>query len=542
MSNDSATIKKQRDRFLAFSFASADLLLEIKDDDFILSALGATKNLIGMTDAAIKECRWYDIFTLEDQSYLKQSVEQAVVGQRIGPFFVELNHNKRKVLFSCIKMPQSNVFYATVGLSNNLEDMIFKPAEDQANITLPGKEDLSTALEEKLLVANSLNKDADITFLDLGSHTAYKERVGKETWAKVSNEIAASISKTSLGGDAAGKIADNKYTLLHERNADIEGIKQYITDLMISNDPHGEGLDIKEKTIAADTTTMSPKQAAHSLLYTLNEFERRGAKLEINDIKQGFTSYMDANSEKIKELETFINTKRFDLYFQPIVELSTGELSHYEVLSRFNYGSTQEWIMFCEDVGMAIDFDLAVADKVLNYIHYKAGTTNTKFAMNISGQSIADEGFFNRLSALLMKYDNVHTRLSFEITESYHIEDLKSVASYIDQIRALGFKVSLDDFGAGSASLQYLQELNVDCVKIDGKYIRNIRESQRDITIVKNITNMCLDLGIDVVAEYVEDYDLVKTLRKLGIQYGQGFYYSRPRPAPDYINKTQSAA
>lgn len=542
MSVDTAEIKKQRDRFLAFSFASADLLLEIKNDGYILSALGATKNLIGKDEHAVKSTKWHDLFAFEDQSYLKQSVSEATVGQRIGPFFVELAHTQKKVLFSCIKMPKSDVFYATVGLSHHLEDMIYDSKPKDAVTKLPNKDELSTALEEKLLVASSLGKDADITFLDLGQHNAYKERVGKDTWDRITQEIAQSLSKGSLGGDAAGQISDSKYTLLHERDADIDALKKQIADLMITNDPHGKGLDIQNKTVEADVSAMSPKQAAHSLLYTLNEFERKGAKLDITDIQQGFKSYLESNEDKVKELEGFISTKRFELYFQPIVVLETGELSHYEILSRFSHGNTQEWIMFCEDVGLATEMDLAVADKALNYIHYKAGTTSTKFAMNISGQSIADPAFLNRLMSMVHKYENIQSRLSFEITESYHIENLSKVASYIDSLREQGFKVALDDFGAGSASLQYLQELNVDVVKIDGKYIKNIRESQRDIAIVKNIAGMCKDLDIDVVAEYVEDYELVKLLRKLGIKYGQGFYYSRPRPAPDYINKTQSAA
>lgn len=543
MSADLKAIKKQRDRFLAFSFAAADLLLEIKTDDYVLSTLGATKNLIGLSDEQVKTVKWYDLFSLKDRSYLKDSVKDAVVGQRTGPFFVELAKSKKKVLFSCIKMPKSEVFYATIGLSNHLEDMIFETAQSGDLICLPDKEDLSVLLEEKLLVANALNKKTDITFLDLGPNAAYKERVGKSAWDKVSQDIARSIQESSLGGESAGQISETKYTLLHEDHVDIEDIKKQISALLSDSDPQGAGLDIQGKTIRADTSEMSPKQAAHSLVYTLNEFEQHGAQdLEIDDIQQGFSSYLDTNTSKIEELEGFIKTKRFDLYFQPIVNLTSGELSHYEILSRFSYGNTQEWIMFCEDVGMASEMDLAVADKVLNYIHYKAGTTNTRFAMNISGQSIADPSFFDRLIRLLNKYDNIQSRLSFEITESYHIDNLAQVGTYIDNLRDNGFKVSLDDFGAGSASLQYLQELNVDTVKIDGKYIRNIRESQRDIAIVKNIANMCADLGIDVVAEYVEDYDLVKTLRKLGIKYGQGYYYSRPRPAPDYINKTQSAS
>jgi EAL domain-containing protein (putative c-di-GMP-specific phosphodiesterase class I) len=98
----------------------------------------------------------------------------------------------------------------------------------------------------------------------------------------------------------------------------------------------------------------------------------------------------------------------------------------------------------------------------------------------------------------------------------------------------MGFKVALDDFGAGAASFQYLQKLEVDVVKIDGKYVKKILTSERDAAMIKNLIQMCKDLGVKVVAEFVEDSAQAEVLRNMGADYAQGYLYGKAEPHPSY--------
>lgn len=529
-------LKSQRDKFLAFSFASSDVLVEVGSDNIIKTATGATKNLTGLTENEMTTKNWLDIFHFDDRSYLNELKNQAVVGQRIGPIFVKLNKTHKKILFNGITMPQSDTFYITLGLASELADIIPDTSADLKNESLLDKENYNDILEEKLRVAKELNTKTQLTFFDLSVSQDYKDRLGDKAWDRLNKDIALSLNENSLGGDAASRISETQFSLLHETNIDPAIIKEKIIELSTRSDPEGEGLSVSEKTIEANVTSMTAKEASRAVLYALNEFNRKGIEFDGDTLSSTLDSFLTDNAEKIKQFQSFIKSSSFELHFQPIVNLETGELMHYEALSRFSSGDTQEWIMFCEDVGLAPQFDLAVCEKMTNYIKYKAGGTRTKFSINISGQSIEDPHFLGALQTELAKHDGLKERLSFEITESHQIENLKAVNKSLTQLRDQGYKIALDDFGAGAANFQYLQDLPIDYVKIDGKYIRRIRDSQRDIAIVKSIANMCKDLGIDVIAEYVEDKEQVKILRKLGIKYGQGYLYSAPKAGPDYIS------
>lgn len=543
MSEPKNDIKKQRDRFLAFSFATADLLLEIDQSHQIHSCLGATKNLLGEAEKNLLGTPWHDIIEIQDLDTIKDRIESAAMGQRIGPLLATLKHQQQEVLVNAIKMPKSDVYYITFGLTNGLN--LSAPAgEEPENIEeeeLLTKTEFNQSVQEKLEKAKEDGIDTSLTFLDLDVTRDYKKRLGKKGWEDLSHSIAKQLNESSLDGQAAGQLSESRYTLLHETSQDISAIKAKILSMTTDFDPEKKGLTVEDKTIQANTADMSSKEASRAILYTLNEFERNGVNMSAETLSEGFDSHLKANTEKIGELKNFIANNSFDLYFQPIVRLADESLCHYETLSRFSYGNTQDWIMFCEDIGMAPEFDLAVCMRVIQYIENRPEYSAFKFAINISGQSIGNEQFFDSLYALLLTHPGIEKNISFEITESYHIDNLHEVSEALAKIKDLGFKIALDDFGAGAASFEYLLDLNVDYVKIDGKYIKNIVTSEKDQTIVKNIANMCADLKIEVIAEYVEDEEIIQILKDFGITYGQGYHYSKPRPQPDYEPKKQAA-
>ena len=123
----------------------------------------------------------------------------------------------------------------------------------------------------------------------------------------------------------------------------------------------------------------------------------------------------------------------------------------------------------------------------------------------------------------------------FEITESSHIKDLEKVNKFVTNLKNEGYQIALDDFGAGSASFQYLQQLHVDHLKIDGKYTRKLLSSQRDAAMVKNLVQMCKDMDIKVIAEFVEEEAQLEVLRNLEVEYGQGYLFGKPAPKPEYL-------
>jgi EAL domain-containing protein (putative c-di-GMP-specific phosphodiesterase class I) len=539
---DPLNLKQQRDRFLAFSFASSDLLLEIAEDGKIAYALGASQNIIGIDDKTLENLRWLDLFATIDRPVLKTMMDKARVGQRCGPLLVSLNEGfgkHTKALVTGIKMPDTKNFYVTLGLGSILMAKLAEQIRKDQEGKLLDKDSFAQAAMEAFDVAKTLGTDIDITLLDLAITPDKKNEFGKEGWNDFVENVSALLRSKSVDGTAAAQIAEGRYSVVHDKSVDPETIKQQISQLSQDSDPSGAGLEVSSKTVTSDVATLSERDTARAIIYTINEFERKGSDLTIENLNSGFKSYLAANAQKIKDFQTLIKRLNFQLFFQPIVDSSTLQVSHYEMLSRFEEGDTMEWVVFGEDIGMASEFDIAVCERAINYMVFKAGGTQTKFSVNLSGQSIESSAFFDKLMKQLAVHPELNSRLMFEITESSNIKDLEKVGQFVTELRSKGFKVALDDFGSGSASFQYLQSLNVDYVKIDGKYIRKLLTSQREASMVKNLTQMCKDLGVKVIAEFVEEEAQLNLLRSMGVEYVQGYLLGKPLPKPDYIRPVE---
>ena len=182
-------------------------------------------------------------------------------------------------------------------------------------------------------------------------------------------------------------------------------------------------------------------------------------------------------------------------------------------------------------MGLICDFDFAMFRKVIGLLHGWRKKGNVfNVAVNLSGRSIENPAFVASLIKLLAKHDSLRPQLSIEITESARINDLPKVNGIIQSLRGAGHKVCLDDFGAGAAALKYLHVLDVDIVKIDGAYIQGAHEDRKLRAFLKAIAGLCKELGIDTIAEMVEEQQTVALLTECRIPYAQGYLYGRPSP------------
>ncbi len=531
-------IKNQRDRFLAFSFASADLFLEVGDKGVVDYALGAAQSLTGIDHKSLKGQNWLDIFSLEDRAALTKMRARARDAERCGPILVTLDEklgNGQRAILTAIKMPGTDHLYITLGFSNAVMLELSGIVGKREEYKLLDKDNFLIAAKDAIDAARTAGQDLDMTLLDIENIGEIKDRMGQDWWDSFRGAVTELLGSHSADGQSAAEIEDGRYSILHDKTITTESLLSQLTALAAEKAPDEKDFEIKSKTVQADIQSLSERETSKALVYTINEFERKGTTLNIETLNTGFKAYVSANAHKIQQFKTMIEQLNFDFHYQPIVDIETLAVSHYEMLARFkDHGSTQEWIIFGEDIGMAADFDIAVCERAINYLLYKSQGRNTKFAINLSGQSMQNEQFFKTLLAKLDLHAHLNKRIIFEITESTTIKELDMVNSFIGVLQERGFKVCLDDFGAGSASFQYLQKLHVNYLKIDGQYTRKLLTSQRDAVMVKNLAQMCADLGITVIAEVVETIEQARIVRDMGIPLAQGFLYSKPLPKPDF--------
>lgn len=534
-------LKEQRDNFLAFAFASADLLIEIGDDGKILSAIGASNALTGLSTEKLKSHNWTDLFAKSEGKILKAISRKAGVGNRYGPVLMTMNSDNiedMKAVLSAIKMPHTKDMHITLGFANSFMEQAGQDSRYNDTEILQDKEAFTNSAEQALRKAQADGKDAKMTLLDIEDSESHKEVMGEDAWDEMVESISSLLNTKSIDGKTAGELNEGKYGLVHGKDVNLEALQAQITKMAQEKSPEGTNIEIGGKTVDADIASLNEREFTRALVYTMNEFEEKGQDIDINNLSEGFKSFVTQNAGKAKELKRVIATLDFELNFQPIVSLENFYISHYEVLTRFEEGkSPYETIRFCEDIGMAPEMDLAVYDKTVQYIQRHVTDKHKKFAVNISGQSIQNDMFFSAFQERLKKHSKMADRLTFEITESTTISDLEKVNGFIKTLQDQGYKVSLDDFGAGSASFQYLHKLHVDYVKLDGMYTRKIIDDPRNATMVKSLVSLCTDLGVKMVAEMIDEEAQVPILQEMGVAYGQGYLFSKPLPSPIVPNE-----
>jgi EAL domain-containing protein (putative c-di-GMP-specific phosphodiesterase class I) len=243
-------------------------------------------------------------------------------------------------------------------------------------------------------------------------------------------------------------------------------------------------------------------------------------------------------------------TEGMFLEMQPIMSLrSPHESLNFEVLLRMREADGRvspagPLIAAAEKSGRAGVIDRWVLSSTLAWIeNHVESLTNTRFVcMNLSGASLNDERFVQDTLEILARYEHVAGRLCMEITESVALHDLDNTRRFIDQVRAFGVKVALDDFGAGYTSFSYLKELPADVLKIDGNFIVNINAHPANVAIVEAIVSLAVNLGMKTIAEWAEDAETVRTLAEIGVDYVQGYAIARSQPPEKLLTASSSAS
>jgi EAL domain-containing protein (putative c-di-GMP-specific phosphodiesterase class I) len=216
--------------------------------------------------------------------------------------------------------------------------------------------------------------------------------------------------------------------------------------------------------------------------------------------------------------------------------LKNGTIRHYETLVRMidKEGSVVPPGMFidtAEALGLIRDIDRIIIEKTMKYWSklLKEGK-QFYFSINLSAKDLDDREFLEFLKNKVMEVPTYGERPVLEITETAAVHDPSRAVKFIRELKSIGCKFSLDDFGVGFTSFRYLKEMEVDYIKIDGSFIKMLAESQNDRLFVKSMVDVAQGMGIKTVAEFVENEPTIKILRELGVDYAQGYFIGKPAP------------
>ena len=236
-------------------------------------------------------------------------------------------------------------------------------------------------------------------------------------------------------------------------------------------------------------------------------------------------------AERIAEA---LNEDRYELHFQPIMELATGKVWRAEALLRMRDPNGElvlpfSFIPIAEETGQIQALDHWVLAHAIALMEHHRSLC---LSINLSANALQDPSLLPDIERLLKHHRVRPSDLTFEITETVAINSLRNATRLMRQIQAIGCRFALDDFGSGFASYAYLRQLPVDDVKIDGAFIRDIAFSREDQIFVRAVTEMAHGMGKRVVAEFVENEEIVEVLRDIGVDFAQGYHIGRPAMPP----------
>ena len=281
---------------------------------------------------------------------------------------------------------------------------------------------------------------------------------------------------------------------------------------------------------AADVACYAAKDAGRNRVHVWDETDR-STKLRFGDMKW------------VARLGQALDEDQFELYAQRIEALADTRAGVCcEVLLRLREpdGSLTlpaDFVAAAERFHMASRIDRRMTEKVIDWMEKEPDLQDRidMISINLSGQSIGDKSFQREICGMIRKARFDVRKLCLEITETAAVTRFDDAKSFIDEVRSLGVKVALDDFGAGASSFGYLKTLPVDFLKIDGQFIKEITQDGLDVVAVKCFRDVARMIDVKTIAEFIERDDQRQALTALGIDFGQGFLLHRPEPLREAV-------
>ncbi|MEM8984085.1 MAG: EAL domain-containing protein [Pseudomonadota bacterium] len=414
------------------------------------------------------------------------------------------------------------------------------------------------AFEDRL---HAIGEDDDhkgqsyLMFLDLDQFKVVNDTCGHAAGDELLCMVADALRSCVRDNDTVARLGGDEFALIivgcdeSVARSRAEGVRQRIQDLEFvwENEIFRVGASIGVVPIDAEIRDLNElQQLADAACYAAKDAGRNRVHMVSGD--------EDAAHERrgemrwVQRLNYAIDNDDFELYGQRILPL--GDYSHrterIEILLRMRNRATNRlippgaFLPAAERYGLQGRLDQWVVSRVIDAMDEQVASEmeNRQFWVNLSGASIGDPKISRELIRMVKDANLPRGVLNFEITETAVIRKISEAKRLIAALQEMGCRFALDDFGSGLSSFGYLKELNVDCLKIDGQFVRDIATDPTDRIFVKSIIDIAHTLDMQVIAEFIEDDDILQIIRSLGSDFGQGFGIHRPEPLDAMVSMT----
>ena len=511
-------------RLLGFAFASADLLLEISTTGQIAFAIGASEALSGSPETELAGRAWRDFIDVRDRPMLQALFDGLTDGRRGGPIVITLaaganSGPERAAALQAFRLPGNDG-----AISCALTRAVAKSSHG-----LHGKNDFEAVTTALFETAKATGQELELALVEMGGLSNLLQKATPEAAKALEQRIVGALRAQSHGGAAAADFGSDRYALIRQQGESTEGLTKRLLKLL--NLSAADGVAPVATAIALKSEA-SPSQVIRAIRYSLDSFIKDGMPgAPPASLDEAVARSVRRTLSDVGALGKAVTDRNFRLVFQPVIDLKNGNsLHHHEVLVRFGDNESPfPMIRMAEELDLIEPLDLAVVEQTIDQL---VANPKLKLAANISGRTITSGDFVTSVKKMLDAKPAAAGRLLFELTESAAIDDLALADRHLKALRSEGCLICLDDFGAGAASLAYLQQLSLDIVKIDGRYIRELQHGGKESTFIRHLVFMCGELGVKTLAEMVETTQAEEAIKKAGVDYAQGWLYGAASDIP----------
>ncbi|HET9377172.1 MAG TPA: EAL domain-containing protein [Chthoniobacterales bacterium] len=404
---------------------------------------------------------------------------------------------------------------------------------------------LMETLQEAVQAARGGSRSV-LIYVDLDNFKLINDSLGHTVGDKVLAEVATVLQKSVRGHDVPFRLGGDEFAIvlrdigLDKAKLISERILSRIQDFAFSDSTKTfiVGASIGITFIDGTVEGEEVMAFADSACYSAKAHGRN--RVEVYDIGDESMAELRSQGPRAAEIKEAITADRFEILFQPIVDLQTLAPSLYEVLVRLPSNGKLllpgTFLPAAERFNLIPEIDRQVINKALPHLN---ANSNLHLAINLSGQSFADQTLANFIEASFKAAGVEPCRATFEITETAMISNLAAARTMMRQLSGAGFRFALDDFGAGFSSFSYLKDLVPNYLKIDGSFVRDAENDHSKWIFVEMMNDIAHRLKIKSIAEFVAMETTLGKLREIGVDFAQGFLFGEPGPLPGIVSSGQ---
>ncbi|MFN0217186.1 MAG: EAL domain-containing protein [Hyphomicrobium sp.] len=402
---------------------------------------------------------------------------------------------------------------------------------------------LTEALSVTLVRAERDRQSAGFLIIAVNNLAVINETFGFDIGDEAVAVVGRRIKEKLRGGDIIGRYSSNKFGVIMQdcgpgaMRIAAERFMKAIRDTTIQTSACQLSVTVSIGGVIMPDQAGTMQQTLNNALRALDRARsKRFDCFMAYESSVGSESARTLNRAIADNVIEALDQRRMRLALQPMMGAKSNKPEMYECLMRMektdgSLASAGEFIPVAEQLGLSRLIDRRTLELSVDLLKRHPELC---LSVNVSGLTCSDHEWLVTLQRLTGSRREILSRMVIEITETAAIEDLDQSVNFVDTLKELGCRVAIDDFGAGYTSFKNLKLLNVDMVKIDGAFVKNLVHDTSDQIFVKTMIELAQSLNIETVAEWVTDEETVKHLKDGGISYLQGFHYGLPFDAAEY--------